>query len=279
MIASMRADALKMRKRWANWILFGILMLVLLLFGYILSYIILTHPPRNFESRVPASILKREVFPENLLPDILQTVSTIGAAIMIIFGGLSTASEFGWLTVQTILIQKPGRSAVLLGKLLDLAIVTFLVGVVVLGAAALTSWILATIDGSSSAWPSAVTLLKGFGALWLELSVWTAFGMFLGVAFRSTAAAIGGGLTYLFVGEVLISRLLRDTTGVKEILKFLPGVNAGGVNASFALTFRNPNATTELIDATRGTITLLAYVAIFTILAILIFQRRDVGGS
>ena len=279
MIASMRADGLKMRKRWANWILFGILMLVLLLFGYILSYIILTHPPRNFESRVPASVLKREVFPENLLPDILQTVSTIGAAIMIIFGGLSTASEFSWFTVQTILIQKPGRAAVLLGKLLDLAIVTFLVSVVVLGAAALTSWILAGIDGSSSAWPSAVVLLKGFGALCLELSVWTAFGMFLGVAFRSTAAAIGGGLTYLFVGEAVIGQLLRDTTGVKEILKFLPGVNAGGVKASFALTFRNPNATTELVDATRGTITLLAYLAIFTIAAILIFQRRDVGGS
>jgi len=279
MIASLGADALKMRKRPANWILFGILMLVLLLFGYVLTYIVLTHPPRNFESRVPAGILKREVFPENLLPDILQTVSTIGAAIMIIFGGLSTASEFGWLRVQTILIQKPGRTVVLLGKLLDLAIVTFLVSVVVLGAAALTSYILANIDGSSSPWPSTVMLLKGFGAIWLELSVWTAFGMFLGIAFRSTAGAIGGGLIYLFVGEALIGQLFRDTTGVKEILKFLPGINAGGVNATFPLTFRNPNATTQLVDATRGTITLLAYVAVFTILAILIFQRREVGGS
>jgi ABC-2 type transport system permease protein len=279
MIASLRADALKMRKRWANWILFGILMLVLLLFGYVLTYIVVTHPPRNFASRVPASVLKREVFPENLLADVLQTMSTIGAAIMIIFGGLSTASEFGWLTVQTILIQKPGRTAVLVGKLIDLAIVTFLVSVVVLAAAAFTSWILANIDGSSSAWPSTVTLLKGFGALWLETSVWTAFGMFLGVAFRSTAGAIGGGLTYLFVGEALIGRLFRDTTGVKEILKFLPGVNAGGVNATFPLTFRNPDVTAQLVDATRGTITLLAYVAVFAILAILIFQRRDVGGS
>src|SRR5256714_12098331 len=120
MIASFHAETLKARKRWANWILFGILMLTLLLFGYILSYLILKHPPRNFESSVPASVLIREVFPENLLANVLSPISTIGAAIMIILGGLSTASEFGWLTVQTILIQKPGRAAVLLGKLANL---------------------------------------------------------------------------------------------------------------------------------------------------------------
>jgi len=279
MIASFRAETLKSRKRWANWILFGILMLTLLLFGYILSYVILKHPPRNFESPVPASVLIREVFPENLLANVLSPTSTIGAAIMIILGGLSTASEFGWLTVQTILIQKPGRAAVLLGKLANLAVITLLVSVVALGSAALTSYLLVTIDGSSSSWPPVSVLVKGFGALWLELAVWTAFGMFLGIAFRSTAAAIGGGLTYLFVLEALVGQLLRETAGIKEILRFLPGVNASAVNASFRLTFRSPNAGTQLVDATRGWITLMVYLVLFTILAIVIFQRRDVGGS
>src|SRR5256885_2246539 len=167
--------------------------------GYVLTYITLKNPPRNFESRIPASVLKRQVFPENLLPNVLSSVSTIGAAIMIILGSLSTASEYGWLTVQTILIQKPSRTAVLLGKLAMLAIVTLLISVVTLAATALTSYLLVTIDGTSRNWPSTTVLLKGFGALWLAFAVWTAFGMFLGVAFRSTAAAIGGGLTYLFV--------------------------------------------------------------------------------
>jgi ABC-type transport system involved in multi-copper enzyme maturation permease subunit len=279
MIASFRAETLKSRKRWANWILFGILLITLLLFGYLLSYVILKHPPRNFRSQLPASVVIRRVFPENLLPLVLSSMSTIGAAIMIILGSLSTASEYGWLTVQTILIQKPGRVAVLLGKLLNLAIITFLVAVVALGSAALTSSLLVGIDGSSSSWPSGTELLKGFGALWLQLAVWTAFGMFLGIAFRSTAAAIGGGLTYLFVGEALIGQLLRDTPGIKEILKFLPGVNAGAINASFPLTFREPNASSQLVDATRGSITLVIYLVLFTILALIIFQRRDVSGG
>jgi ABC-2 type transport system permease protein len=279
MIASFSAETLKARKRAANWILFGVLMLVLLLFGYVLSYVILKHPPRNFQSPVPASVLLRAVFPENLVANVLSPISSIGAAIMIIFGGLSTASEYGWLTVQTILIQKPGRIAVLTGKLINLAITTFLISVVVLATAALASYLLVTIDGSSSTWPSASTLLKGFGALFLELAVWTAFGMFLGIAFRSTAAAVGGGLIYLFVFEALVAQLLRDTPGVKEILKFLPGVNAGAINASFRLTFRSPNATTQLVDTTRGWITLVIYLVLFIISALLIFQQRDVGGS
>jgi ABC-2 type transport system permease protein len=278
-IASLRAEALKSRKRWANWILFGILLLTLLLFSYVLTYVILKNPPRNFQSPVPASVLKRQVFPENLLPNVLSSTSTIGAAIMIILGSLSTASEYGWLTVQTILIQKPGRVAVLSGKLLNLAIITLLTGIVALASAALTSYILVGLDGSSSSFPPATTLLKGFGALWLQLAVWTAFGMFLGIAFRSTAAAIGGGLVYLFVGEALIAQLFRDTARVKEILKFLPGVNGSAVNATFGLTFRNPNAGSPLVDATRGSITLLVYLLLFTVLALLIFRRRDVGGS
>ena len=278
MIASFRAEILKMRKRWANWILLGVLLVVVVLLGYVLSYVILKNPPKGFRSEVPASILLKEVFPENLMPNVLAGMGTIGAAIMIILGGLNTASEYGWITVQTILIQKPGRLAVLLGKLLALTLASLLVSIAVLGIAALTSYVLASVDGANSAWPAADVLLRGFGALWLELLVWTMFGMFLGLAFRSTAAAIGGGLTYLFVIETLVSRLFSNTTGLKEVLKFLPGINASAINATFPFTFRNPNAaTTVLVSATRGTITLLVYLAAFVLLAALIFRRRDVG--
>ena len=278
MIASFRAETLKMRKRWANWILLLVLLAVMLLIGYVISYVVLTHPPKRFQSEVPASVLKREVFPENIVPNVLAGMGTIGAAIMIILGGLNTASEYGWATVQTILIQKPGRVAVLLGKLLALVLASLLISVVVVAVAALASYVLATVDGTSSVWPTADVLSRGFAALWFQLLVWTMFGMFLGLAFRSTAAAIGGGLTYLFVIETLVARLFSNTAGFKEVLKFLPGLNAAGINATFPFSFRNPNAaTTVLVSATRGTITLVIYLLLFTILAALIFRRRDVG--
>ena len=279
MIASFNAEVLKSRKRSGNWILFFVLLTLLLAFGYVITYLVLTHPPKRFESPIPPSILKRETFPENLLADVLSSMTTLGAAIMIILGALSSASEYGWLTVQTILVQKPGRTAVLAGKLLNLAVTVFLICVAVLGAAALTSFILVSIDGSTSNFPSATELLKGLGALYLQLATWTAFGMFLGILFRSTAGAIGGGLTYLFVGEAVLVRLLSDTAGVKEVLKFFPGQNAEAINATFPLTFHNPQAATPLVSASRGVITLLVFLAVFTILSLVLFQRRDVTGG
>jgi ABC-type transport system involved in multi-copper enzyme maturation permease subunit len=279
MIASLRAESLKTRKRWANWILIGVLLAWILLLIYLVFFLAVTLSPRSIQGPVPASVLKRRLFPENFVPNILMVGASIGAAVMMIFGALSTASEFGWLTVQTILIQKPTRAAVLGGKLLALAIATLLVSAVTFAAAALASYAAATIDGSPSAWPTWEVMLKGFGALLLQLAVWTAFGAFLGIAFRSAAAAIGGGLTYLFVGETLLGGLLRNTPIVKDVLRFLPGINGGAINAAFPLTIRDATASTQLVSAGRGVVTLLVYLVVFIALSLLIFQQRDVGGS
>jgi ABC-type transport system involved in multi-copper enzyme maturation permease subunit len=278
-IASFRAENLKTRKRWANGILIGILLAWILLLTYLVLFLVVTLQPESIRGPVTAAVLKRRLFPENFVPTVLGDAATIGAAIMLIFGALSTASEFGWLTVQTILIQKPTRVAILGGKLLALAAATLLVGALMFGTAALASFAVVTLDGSSSAWPTWEVMGKAFGALLLELAVWTAFGAFLGIAFRSAAAAIGGGLTYLFVGEALLGNLLRNTAGVKEILKFLPGINADAVNAAFPLTIRDSAGQTQLVSAARGIATLLVYLVVFTAFSLLIWQRRDVGGS
>jgi ABC-2 type transport system permease protein len=278
-IASLRAENLKARKRWANWILFVILLAWIILLVYLTLFLVIRLNPQSIQGPVPASVLKRQLFPENFVPTVLRTGESIGAAIMLIFGALSTASEYGWMTVQTILIQKPTRSAVLGGKLLALGIATLLVSVAMFAVTALASYVVATIDSSSSAWPSWDVMLKAFGALALQLAVWTSFGAFLGIAFRSAAAAIGGGLVYLFVVEALLGGLLRNTPIVKDILKLLPGVNGSGINAAFPLTIREPSATTQLVSAGHGVLTLLIYLAVFAVLSLLIFQRRDVGGS
>jgi len=278
MIASLRAESLKTRKRWANWILLAILLAWIVLLSYLTFYLVIRLSPHSIQGPVPASVLKRRLFPENYLPTVLNAAESIGAAIMLIFGALSTSSEYGWLTVQTILIQKPTRLAVLGGKLLGVGITVVVVSLALLGVTALASYVVVTVDNSSSSWPSWEVTLKAFGALVLQLAVWTSLGAFVGIAFRSAAAAIGGGLVYLFVVEALLGSLFRNTPVVKEIFKFLPGVNGGAINATFPATFRDTTAT-ALVGAGRGVVTLVLYVAIFTIGSLLIFQQRDVGGS
>src|ERR1700731_1131419 len=279
MIASLRAENLKTRKRWANWILLAILLAWIVLLTYLTFYLVIRLSPHSIQGPVPASVLKRRLFPENYVPTVLNAAESIGAAIMLIFGALSTASEYGWLTVQTILIQKPARLAVLGGKLLGNGISTVLVSLALLAITALASYVVLTIDSSSSAWPSWEVTLKAFGALVLQLTVWASLGAFLGIAFRSAAAAIGGGLVYLFVVEALLGSLFRTTPVVKEILKFLPGVNGSAINATFPATIRDTSGATQLVGAGRGVVTLLLYLAVITISSLLIFQERDVGGS
>ncbi|HYM49578.1 MAG TPA: ABC transporter permease subunit [Candidatus Limnocylindrales bacterium] len=277
MIASYRADTLKIRKRTANWILLAVLLLILVFLDYVVGFIVLKNPPPGFRSTVPASTLIRETYPENLVPNVISGMLTIGAAILLIFGALSTASEFGWLTVQTILVQGPTRRAVLAGKILALAVVSLLVTIILFAAAALTSYLLVTISGVSSSWPAATTLLRGMGATWFILGVYTAFGMALGVVFRSTAAAIGGGLTYVFVVEGILGLVLGNADWAKEILKFLPGEAATAVSRLFPYSFTGLEQRAPLIDGTRGLITLGVYLVAFLVISLVVFDRRDVG--
>ena len=106
-------------------------------------------------------------------------------------GALVAGSEYGWGTLKTILTQRPGRSAVLAGKLLAIvtAILVVVVGVFALNA--LWSWVIAATEDRAADWPSALELAKGIGAGWLVLGTWSLVGAALGILFRSTSLAIG----------------------------------------------------------------------------------------
>jgi ABC-2 type transport system permease protein len=277
MVASFRADLLKFYKRNANWILIGILLAFIVLVLYVTEYLVYKNPPATFRTgSTPTTVLITQTFTQNLVPHLLSGILSIGAAIALCLGALTTSSEYGWMTVQTILVQKPGRRAVLAGKVMALGLVSFGATLVVFAAAAVTSWLLTSASGSQVQWPSTSDVAQGFGAAWVILYVYSIFGMALGVVLRSPAAAIGGGLAYVFVVELILTEMLGNASGVQEILKLLPGVAATGVVHVFPYTTAGISQGTALVDGTRGLITLLAYLVAFVAVALIIFQRRDV---
>ena len=279
MIASFRAEWLKFRTRPANWVLVLILVATLLAFSYILTYLISTHPPQGFrtEGGLPPSVLKRMAFPENLLSTVLADTSGLGVAIVLIMGALSAGNEYSWLTWQTILVQRPARLAVFLGKLLLLILVTLVLALAMFGAAALTSLVLVQIDGNTSSFASWANILKAIGAAWLVLATWTAFGLVLAVLFRGVAGSIGAGLVYVFVVEGLIAGLLRGVPGLKEVLRVLPGVNGGGIVAAFRGSVPQRGVPAPLVSAGRGALTVAIYLLVFSVVAALIVRRRDLA--
>ena len=105
---------------------------------------------------------------------------------------------------MVILTQRPGRSAVLAGKLpaIVTAILVVVVGVFALNA--LWSWVIAATEDRAAEWPSALELAKGIGAGWLVLGTWSLVGAALGILFRSTSLAIGLGLVWALAVENLV---------------------------------------------------------------------------
>lgn len=277
MIASFTADLLKIYKRYANWILVGILLGFVVLVLYLTEYLVYKNPPATFRTgSTPTTVLITQTFTQNLIPHVLSGIITIGAAVVLCLGALTTASEYGWMTVQTILVQRPGRTAVLLGKMIALGLISLLVTIGVFATAAITSWVLTAANGGLVQWPTLADALEGFGVAWLILYVYSVFGMALGVVLRSPAAAIGGGLAYVFVVELLLTEMLGNASGIQEVLKFLPGVASTGVTHIFQYASSGISQGTVLVDGTRGLTTLLAYLVVFLTIGLFIFNRRDV---
>ena len=186
MINAFKAEWRKLRQRPAVWILGGILLVALVLFGYAFQWIQVTFPAKNFHNELgltPAQ-LKVALYPVNFVKNSLVGVGILGGALSLILGALAVGSEFGWGTVKTVYTQRPSRIQALAGQLGVIALITASYSVAFFAVAALCSWIIATIDGQAATWPAAIDILKAAGASWLIFGCWSLLGMAFGYLFR-----------------------------------------------------------------------------------------------
>lgn len=299
---SFQAEALKLRKRPAAWVL-ALIWVVIIAFSYFSTYAFTVNAPPpeavgqgpNGEE-VPAEVQQQmqeqeqafndaileSLYPENLVSNVLTGgVTNIGAALLLILGALVVGSEYGWGTLKTALTQRPNRLGVLLGKLM--AFVVALVLFVALGfaTAALCSFIIAQLQDASISWPSLTAFAKGFGAGTLIFAVWGAFGFALAALFRGTALAIGLGLAWILAVENLISGLAgpnSDNQTLETIRKALPGENSFSLAQSFgsALPEEFSGGFQPLVDAGQAVWVLAAYAIGFVLISALLIWRRDI---
>ena len=293
--SSFGAEALKLRKRPATWVL-ALIWVVIIAISYFSTYSFVANapppgqsqggeaPPPEVQQQIEAQneALLESLYPENLVSNTMTGgVTNIGAALLLILGALIVGSEYGWGTFKTALTQRPGRLGILLGKLL--AFVVALVLFVILGfaAAALCAFVVAQLEGASVSWPSLTTLAKGVGAGTLIFAMWGAFGFALATLFRGTALAIGLGLAWILAVENLISGLAgpnSDNQTLETIRKALPGENSFSLAQSFgsALPDELTGGFQPLVDTGQAIWVLAAYCAGFILISALLFRQRDV---
>jgi ABC-2 type transport system permease protein len=293
MLASLGAELLKIRKRPSTWVLPLIWLAIIVLLNYTLVYVLLTHiPPPTFPEGTPKQQQEqlreqqelaqeqqlRSLYPENLVTNLIPGYASVGAPIALILGALAVGSEYGWATFKTILTQRPGRTALFLGKLLALGVILALLVALTFATAAASSLVVAALAGGTVKGLPLGELLRALGAGFLILAVWASLGALLSTLLRSTALAIGLGLVYSLVLESVIFNLPINSESFTNARRFFPGQNSSSLADSFS---GQPPAglvpPTPQIDGTQAALVLLAYTAVFIALSAFVFSRRDVS--
>lgn len=209
MMGLLRADLLRMRKRWMVRI---VLLILLLIVALILFGIGHDRPTRA-----------QVVFPYSMAAALLFS-SSLSSFLWPVIAGNWAGNEYGWGTIRLILARRPSRVAMVLAALTAIMVVVIigLLLVVLLGAAG--GLILGAFTPSGHTVPSdfGATLVKIFladcyGALFYVLLAYAA-----GTVFQSAAAGIGLGIGFA-VAQTVLSGIFAALGGVwKTAAEHLP---------------------------------------------------------
>jgi len=275
---AMRAEILKLRRRPAFWILASLVLVTLVLFGYLFTWLFIVRGVGGEDVQVAdADQFLRLLLPAEFVGATVSSLSGLGAALALILGALAVGSEYGWRTVKTIAVQRPSRLGLAAGKVAGIAVLVLAIALAALLLALLASLAVAAAEGESLALPGAGRVLAGIGAAWLLLMVWTAVGMLLAALFRGTGLAIGLGLVYvLLVEQILLALPLPE-----RIADVLAAVMIGANGTALAEGLADASTTQGLgfdpVGAGQATLVLLAYLVGSLALAALLFRRRDIA--
>jgi len=275
---SLAAELLVLRKRPSTWILLGVWALLGLLFAYLLPY--LTY---RGDAGGPVRSPLEMLLPYHVADNLLGGFPFFGGVFALMLAVLATGSDYGWDTLKTLLIQRPGRMRVFGAKLAAVAVtlVPFVVAIFVGGA--VSSYLIAGAEGAAVHWPSVWELLRGVAVGWFILATWASFGVLLAVASRGTALAIGLGVLYALVIEGLLSALASEVAWLGGLVGYFLRANAYSLVTSIGV----PTAGLEdngpgsffgpFVGARQAMLVMCTYVVCFLVVAAFLVRRRDVS--
>lgn len=275
MLASFRAEMLKLGKRPATWLLGGVWLAMLLTFAYLLPYF-----SKDSATPGPRGGPLLDTLPANLVTNAVGGFALFGGALAMILGALVAGSEYGWGSLKAVLTQRPGRLAIFSGSLAALAAILLAVVVISFIVAAGASAGIANLESLPIDWPGMGAIAQGIGAGWLILGMWCLFGVALGTLTRGTALAIGLGLVWALVVENLIRASAGAISLLDLVQRALPGVNAGSLVAALGARGEGDADGTPgvaaVVDGTQAGLVVAGLLVSFAVVAAILIRRRDV---
>jgi ABC-type transport system involved in multi-copper enzyme maturation permease subunit len=282
MIASIRAELLRLGRWPVTWVLCGTWLVLNLTFGYVFNYLSYnstsgTVGPGAGGASGPA--LLAQMMPDRAPITMVEGLPMFGGALVLILGALAVGSGYGWGTWKTIFTTGQRRSTALGGTLGALGII--LVGLIATTFVLdlLTAFGIATAESQPVTWPSLVDSAQGLGAGLLIGAAWLAMGALLGTLTRGPALAVGLGLVWSLVVENLLRGVASLLGPVEAVTNVLPGTAAGSLAGALGAAAQNqPNGTPGVQTVLSGTAALLllgGYLVAFLAASLTLTARRD----
>jgi ABC-2 type transport system permease protein len=280
-LASTRAELLRLRKWPAVWVTLGAWTALALMFGYLFTYLSYRTGDLSFADEGQSTdALLPDLLPASVPDVLLQGMPMFGGALMMVLGALVAGNGYGWGTWKTVFTQGPSRTSAVVGALA--AMTTFVVGIVLFTLAlyAGVSLTIALSESQSVVWPSLGSLVESTLAGVLVLEMWALAGFALGTVARGPALSVGLGLVWALVIENLLRGVGSLLGPVEAFTHVLPGTAAGSLVGSIVGVQPGGEGTPGVLDVlsgTQATWTVAAYVVALPLLAILLVRRRDVA--
>ncbi len=285
MIASVRAELLRLGRWPTTWVLCGAWVLLNLTFGYLFNYLSYrSDDGAGFANQASdgasAGVLLAGLMPDRAPVTLVQGMPMFGGALVLILGAVAIGSGYGWGTWKTVFTTGPRRVTAMGGTLAALGIV--LVGLVLVSfsldlAAAFS---VAAAESQPLNWPTLADSAQGLGAGLLICAMWMAAGVLLGTLTRGPALAVGLGLVWSLVVENLLRGVANLLGPIEAVTNVLPGTAAGSIAGAIgAVVQSDPNGTpgvTTILGGTAATLLLGGYLLAFLAASLAITARRDV---
>ncbi len=280
-LASARADTLRLRRWPTVWVLVGIWVLLNVMFTYVFRYLSYRNgsgPEAN--DGTPRAELLAGVLPGRVPISVVQGLPMFGGAIMLTLGALAAGSGYGWGTWKTALTQGRKRPAVAGGTLIAMAGLVLVVLAVTFAVDFGFATVLAMIEGQPLDVPGTGATAKAIGAGILVAGMWALAGVAIGTLTRSPALAVGVGVVWVLAVENLLRGVASLLSWLGPVTDVLPGTAAGSLVAAIGATpvgqGGSPGVVTNLAGGPALGI-VLGYVVLFLVWTVVLVRRRDVA--
>lgn len=253
-LALVQNENMKIYRRVRTWIMFGLLVLLTILFGVLFSL------GGGIRSLSAWDALDQLSF----LYYLVSIFSAIVAADIV-------AGEFTWGTIKLLLIRPWTRTKVLLSKLLSVLLFTLAMSAVFFVSALAVAFLIFPNEPSHIFLPGESPLGRILESLlysYVDLLVIAAFSFMISTVFRSSGIAIGLSMFILFAGNLFTMLFHPARYAWAKYMLFanmgLSRYQGGAVGpAGMTLGF--------------SAFVLTAYVLLFLAIAWLVFKKRDVA--